>query len=471
MITKVSKKLSAAKRLATGIARGLNSYQHASAHPDRKDAHARAWELVPEKYRVGNQWLGTNASPCMATFNVYEKCDFSCTACYLTNVANQTPPLPFDEVRDQLDNIRAYAGPRAKTQITAGEVTLLPVEDLTRIVDYAVHEADLDPMVMTHGQTFDRDPSYLETLMVEGGLEKISVHMDITQRGRDGQTKHWSEHDVTEHVRNKFAKLIRDTREKTGLPLKAASTYTVTEHNIDDVPHVMSWFADNCDAFRMISFQPTADVGRTRENEHTQKRDLLWEKISEGLGLEDVNDHTFLMGHPSCNQTSLMWVIHFDGERQVMEVTRKNKAYDQRFMDELMSGAFRGFTPDGCTTEEAIGRGVGMFLESPKYFWQVPAYMAYRLFGDREWVPRFVKAVLTGKDWSVKPMIVVAHNFMSSHELDTEEGQERLDACSFRLPVDGRMVPMCEMNGTELRRDKNLEATERLLRIQRRRAA
>jgi MoaA/NifB/PqqE/SkfB family radical SAM enzyme len=467
----LARKMSAAKRLATEVSSGLGSFRETTADPERRAAHARAWELVPERHRVGHQWLGTQATPCMATYNVYEKCDFSCTACYLTNVANQTPPLPFDEVREQLDAIRAYAGPRAKTQITAGEVTLLPVEELTRIVAYATRDAGLDPMVMTHGQTFDRDPSYLETLMVEGGLQKISVHMDTTQRGRDGQSKDWSEHDVTAHVRERFAALIRDTRHKTGLPLHAASTYTVTEHNIDDVPHVMSWFADNCDAFRMISFQPTADVGRTRENEHVQKRDLLWAKIGEGLGLDDVNDHTFLMGHPSCNQTALMWVIHFDGERQIMEVSRKNKAYDQRFMDALMRGAFRGFTADGCTTAEAIGRGLGMFRDSPQYLWQVPAYMAYRLFGDRAWVPRFVKAVVAGRPWSIRPMIVVAHNFMSSHELDTDEGQARLAACAFRLPVDGRMVPMCEMNGTALRRDKNLEATERLLRLSRRRAA
>jgi len=35
---------------------------------------------------------------------------------------------------------------------------------------------------------------------------------------------------------------------------------------------------------------------------------------------------------------------------------------------------------------------------------------------------------------------------MSPDELDTPLGQERLQACVFKLPVDGRMVSMCEMN-------------------------
>ena len=34
-------------------------------------------------------------------------------------------------------------------------------------------------------------------------------------------------------------------------------------------------------------------------------------------------------------------------------------------------------------------------------------------------------------------------------------GRERLDACAFKVPVDGRMVSMCEMNATGLRRQLN----------------
>ena len=40
---------------------------------------------------------------------------------------------------------------------------------------------------------------------------------------------------------------------------------------------------------------------------------------------------------------------------------------------------------------------------------------------------------------------------MSPQELTTEEGQERLDACTFKLSVDGEMISMCEMNASGLR--------------------
>jgi hypothetical protein len=35
---------------------------------------------------------------------------------------------------------------------------------------------------------------------------------------------------------------------------------------------------------------------------------------------------------------------------------------------------------------------------------------------------------------------------MSPDELNTEVGKARLDACVFRIPHRGAMVPMCQMN-------------------------
>ena len=57
----------------------------------------------------------------------------------------------------------------------------------------------------------------------------------------------------------------------------------------------------------------------------------------------------------------------------------------------------------------------------------------------------------------VRPLLLVVHKFMSPDELATPMGRERLDACVFKLPVGGRMVSMCEMNATGLRRELNME--------------
>jgi hypothetical protein len=42
---------------------------------------------------------------------------------------------------------------------------------------------------------------------------------------------------------------------------------------------------------------------------------------------------------------------------------------------------------------------------------------------------------------------------MDAQELATPTGRERLRACAFRVPVDGKMVSMCEVNATGLRKE------------------
>ncbi len=408
-------------------------------------------ELPPEVRAIRHQWLGAGTTPCAATHGVHEACDFSCTACYLPETANQTPPLPFERIAEQLDQIRAFAGPAGNVQLTAGEVTLLPAEELARVVRYA-RAIGLDPMVMTHGETFMRDSSYLRTLM-EAGLEKVGVHIDTTQRGRLRYGKDTTEDDLMV-VRDRFAELIRTARRTTRRTLKAAHTFTVTQQNLHAVAPVTRWLVENSDAFRMVSFHPAADVGRTRVRSVDSSTEV-WDRVCEGIG-HSMNPHTFVMGHPDCNSVCLAFVVRFGDEVRVMEVKREHAAIDHLFFDRLCAGAFMGFYTDGVDHAELLGRVLRLFARSPEYLWQWPAYGAYRLWdGNMNWFPRFVRALLTGKECRIDPIVIVVHNFMSRHELHTEAGRNRLAACSFKVPVDGRMVSMCELNGTELRRDLN----------------
>ena len=63
-------------------------------------------------------------------------------------------------------------------------------------------------------------------------------------------------------LRAEFADMIRTARRSTGRPLRVASTVTVTGDNIDEVPDLVRWFIEHADAFRILSFQPAARVGR-----------------------------------------------------------------------------------------------------------------------------------------------------------------------------------------------------------------
>lgn len=442
----------------------LRSFVQGLRYVDTADAvgaRARVWRQLEPALQTPEQWLGRVSPGCFATHQVHERCDFACTACYLARTANQTPPLPFAEVKAQLDAIRATAGPGGNVQITAGEVTLLPPADLVRIVRYA-RDLGLDPMLMTHGQTFDRDPSYLHRLMLEAGLMKVSIHVDTTQRGRIGQPTTTRETDL-DPVRERFAALIRDARRVTGRPLHAASTVTVTADNLDQIPDVVRWMARNADAFRMLGLNPTAAVGRTRVAREGDS-DGLHDRICEGLGRR-VSPTTFTFGHPRCSRVVLMWVVRFGDRFEVVEVRRDDHALDRWFFRQLMGGAFPGFSLDDATPPEAAGRVLRLIARSPRYAWQWPLFAVSRLVGEREWLPAFARAAAAGAPWWVRPFAVVVHAFMSPEQLDTVEGRARLAACAFRVPVEGQMVPMCEVNATSLRRELNVATRARLVNV------
>lgn len=427
---------------------------------ERAAANQRVYDSLPDNLKTPYQALGIQQSGCAATHNIMERCNFSCTACYLSKEANQTPPLPFEEVKEQIDAIYDYLGPGGNLQVTAGEVTLMPVEDLTRIVKYAT-DRKLSPMVMTHGDTFRQDKTYLDKLILDGGLRKVAIHIDTTQRGRMGVKKPKREAEL-DWLRDEFADMIRDTRVRTGVNLHAAHTFTIDDKNFDDVPGVMRWMVQNSDAFRLISFQPTADVGRTRTGSVTGNRDKVWDKICEGVGVQ-LNRHPFLFGHPDCNYMGLFFTVKFNGETHVVEVNRDHKSLDSLFVLRLLHGPLAGYNTDGLTAaRDEFASLLGHLKDKPSHLLDIAAYGLYRAFGERKWLPRFIKAVLTGQDWQINPTAIIVHNFMSKDELDTPVGRARLDACAFRLPVNGEMVPMCKMNGTDLRRDLNLKTQKRL---------
>ncbi|MEM9073664.1 MAG: hypothetical protein AAGE52_34560 [Myxococcota bacterium] len=423
----------------------IRSAHELGGYRERDVARARVREKQPRSVRaLRTQWHGVGTAGCAATHSVHEACDFGCTACYLGREANRTVPASFATVAGQLDAIRAALGPAGNVQITSGEVTLLPREDLARIVRYA-KGIGLDPMVMSHGQTFLRDPSYLEFL-VRAGLEKVGLHVDVTQRGRPGHSRPQRERELHE-VRDRLAQAVRRVRRRTGRPLAAAHTVTVTEANQGDIGEVVRWTLRNSDVFRMLSFQPTAEVGRTRERETGGA--TVWNSVTREVG-RPLSPHTFTMGHPACNRLCLAFVVRFGERVEVLEVAREGAPVDARFLDRLGAGAFRHFYLDGATRAEAVGRVLGVLARSPEYAFSFPLYALYRLVGEVAWLPQFLRAAARG-DASVRPFVFVVHDFMSARELETDEGRERLAACVFRVPVEGRMVSMCKLNGSGLR--------------------
>lgn len=444
------------RALFEGLFRGLAFSDSLESRAAREAVH----EALPECVRqLPHQWLGTVSMGCAATWGIHERCDFSCRACYLTPNANRTPPLPFEEVRAQLDTIRRIKGPGANTQITAGEVTLLPVLELARIVRYA-RDIGLDPMVMTHGQTFLRDPSYLPTLMRQGGLRKLSVHVDATQRGRPGVPKKPSERDLMP-LREALAGVVREARRTTGLPLHADQTVTVTRENIEEIPAVLGWALRNADAFRVLGLLPAASVGRTRDDGSVTRAEI-GAAITRGLG-QTITRSTFEMGHPDCHSQSLFWIARAGERQELVEVRRDGRTLDDLFFADFTRGAFQGFHAQDVPREEAVGRVLSLLRRQPRYGLTWPLYSAYRAAGHLPMAGALALSAISGQHVSLRPFGLIVHHFMATDELDTPRGRERLAACTFKVPVNDELVPMCAMNATPMRANLVDDARERLV--------
>ncbi|MEO8217488.1 MAG: radical SAM protein [Acidobacteriota bacterium] len=409
---------------------------------------ADRWSALPDSLRRPTQGLGQKATGCGATIGVQPKCDFSCTGCYLGAEANTIPPLPLAQVLEQLDTLRAHLGPKSNVQITDGEVTLRPIEELLRILTYA-RSIGIVPMVMTHGDNLRKNPGLLERLMVDGSLTEISIHIDITQRGRLGYRLPASEVELMP-LRDEFAAMIRSARKKTGLRLRAAQTLTVTQENLPQISDVVTWSIHNRDAFSLISFQPMAHVGRTREGLQGVTSAELWREVSratERFGLPFTGPDAIQFGHPQCTRfVPLLVVDRNDAQPELIQFVR-NSEEDIAIMGQYMESGIAGAAFRDDWPMEMLARGAGMVKARPR--WIVGKGLPWMLRkirdGGKTSITSFVLETIRGKA-RLGSFTLTSHHFMSPAELETELGKERLDACIFKVPVNGEMIPMCAVN-------------------------
>lgn len=418
--------------------------------PEKQLLNQQKWDSLDDSLKVPQQTAGVFTPACGATYGVMEKCDFACTSCYLVDLAQQARPLPFRKVKEQLDALRKALGPKGKVQITSGEVTLLPAKNLGEIVAYA-KSIGLDPMVMTNGQRILHNPEYLPTLVESYGLEKIGIHIDSTQKGRRGMKVGASEETV-HHIRDQFAELIKRVRKQTGKKLHAAHTVTLTEHIFEELSSIMNWMLANLDSFRMISFHPVARVGRTQDTPTmAMTLDAVWDRICNSIG-QPLNRNAMYFGHPACSIVAPWIVVSFKDRRYIIEASRAGKRWDKRFFHKVIVH-FGGFATVQSNTVQSIIKLVAMAIRSPSILLEAPFYGLYRLWGMRSWLFVFLGHLFTGRRVQVRPFVLVVHKFMGEDELKTRLGRARLDACVFKLPVNGKMVSMCEMNATPLREE------------------
>ena len=154
-------------------------------------------------------------------------------------------------------------------------------------------------------------------------------------------------------------------------------------------------------------------------------------------------------------------------------IVRDGRPEDLAIMQAFLARGLGGLNFRDDAPLERICRLLGAVLKDPAFFLlTVPPWLRQRaadLVGGRATgsglqprstagAPeagllgpgRLLLDVLRGKV-RLGAFTVVSHHFMSTGELETPRGRERLAACVFRVPVNGEMVPMCAVNAAGVR--------------------
>jgi hypothetical protein len=422
---------------------------------------AANWAALAPEMRVPQQMFGRQGNGCGATIGAMPRCDFACRGCYLGAEANRVPAESVEAVKAQMRLLRPVLGRAGNLQLTDGEVTLRPAEEVIELLRYA-QSLDLIPMLMTHGDSFRRRPGLLERLMVEGGLTEVSIHVDTTQRGRQGERwRNAATEAELNPLREEFAAMVRRAQETTGLPLRAATTMTVTRDNLDGVTDVVRWLAGHADAFRLISFQPIAQVGRTEDGfGGGVSVEALWDRVAEGLGVAGGAARMARMGvwfgHRACNRMVNGVVVRRAGGAgpdafRYHALRDADDATDVRVVDGFLQ-RFGGVSFRLDSRAELVARCAGIARQAPRFvFGNLLPYARHwlRRVGGGSAV-RGARLLAAGRA-TATPLVLVSHHFMSRDELQTPSGRERLAHCVFRVPVDGELLSMCEVNALGVR--------------------
>ena len=416
------------------------------------------WRELPADLQVPWQVVGRQFTQCGYVMGP-SYCSFGCTHCYLPSNANRAPLPTWDEMKAQIDANRRLLGHAGNLQITGGDVVDAyvradRVDELVRVVRYAV-DVGLVPMVMTHGQKLLEEPELLDRLVVEGRMRKLAIHIDITQAGRPGFPIREISREAELHpLRQQFVDLILASRKRTGVRFAAAHTLTVTDANVDQVGDVLSWLAaspDRLRAFRMVSLQPEAAVGRTRMGEQAVSPESCWAEVERwaGQGQEvPAGKDNLWFGDPRCSRMTTFLILN-GGERIVDAVPSddEGRAFWGRILD-----VYGGVGGRGAGRLDANLRRLGLTLRNPGILWEIVSFVRRRARREGLSLGRIVGQALRGR---IGALNVVQHNFMDEAQVAAggPEVERRLAACSFQGAVerDGRWeaVPMCSMNAVD----------------------
>lgn len=207
-----------------------------------------------------------------------------------------------------------------------------------------------------------------------------------------------------------------------------------------------------------MSFQPLAQVGRTRRNQVGVSPEELWAEIDRAtsdfgtrLSADRAADPV-IFGHPDCTRVTNFLVIERRGQAPRLLPLIRGRPEDAAILAGFLAADTAGTAfRDDPPLEKAM-RVAGFLTGSASFFFgPVRRWIAARL---REEAGTTIAGLLRDRLLGrvrLDGLSLTSHHFMSPEEAASERGRERLAACVFKVPYRDEMVPMCAMNAAGVR--------------------
>src|SRR3954447_26968795 len=220
-------------------------------------------------------------------------------------------------------------------------------------------------------------------------------------------------------------------------------TLTVTQDNLPQVADVVRWLVRHRDAFSLVSFQPLAQVGRTRKSQRGVTATDLWREVSRGteeFGLPIHGAGPMHFGHADCTRFVPLVVLQRGEEEPRLFRGIRDEPEDVEVMKEFFALGLGGVAFRDDDPLEKVARFLGMLRTAPGWMLgRVRRWIDARSRAEAGMpLSRLLFEGLRGR-LRIDSFTLTSHHFMSPAEVRTPVGQERLAACVFRLPYNGEM--------------------------------
>jgi 7,8-dihydro-6-hydroxymethylpterin dimethyltransferase len=357
-----------------------------------------------------HQMAGRRWPVACVSLEITQRCNLDCTLCYLSDSAEAVRDFPLEEIYRRIDMIVDHYGPGTDVQVSGGEPTLRPRDELLAIVE-RLHSKGLRASLFTNGIKASRE---LLIDLAAVGLTDVAFHVDSTQQ-REGYA---SEADLNA-LRLDYINRAR------GLPIAVFFNTTVHAGNFDDVPMLAAFFVAHADVVRFASFQLQAETGRGVLGARVEliQNASVARRLQLGAGVVP-NWNVLTAGHHDCNRSAVLLVVN-------------GKTYDA-FADAEFVRRFALETAHLSIQRGTPWRGAWSLL---KAVLKQPALS----LATAHWLLRqawLMKRDLIAARGRVHKLTFFTHNFMDACALDAE----RIDACVFMAITQDGPLSMCAYN-------------------------